>query len=370
MKTRNICFLLIISSYFSFSQKLSLKIIDLKPSKQENIFPEVFFANKPKISEKINVFLQLEYLSHLPNKFDKNPFVDVTYSSNSSGITSLMGWKIKKNTANILSLEISGETTGAYSEYFERYENFDLRNGNLILIKNLFNKNNQNLLAKKINLVVKKTISDYLKEIKLPKKNKVTKEEQDTFGDQILLYESCLKETEDYKLDLEYYKFYFNKTGITFVCGRCSNHAMRAIDDLDTYSINLTNKEIDKYLTVYGRNLINGSQDSSTTNSPEGKLFKGKINDKYLITALINRINNDGSLEMKYWYDKVKQPIELDGKFENNHFSLNENTNDLKSQETSKTGSIEADFINPNKIIGTWTNESTKEILKLELEEY
>jgi hexokinase len=70
---------------------------------------------------------------------------------------------------------------------------------------------------------------------------------------------------------------------------------------------------------------------------------------------------------MYYWYDMVKIPIEWSGKFQNMHFSLTEYNTDIKID--MPTAKIEAQMIN-NKIIGTWKNEKTKKILKIELEEY
>lgn len=364
MKNKLIILILIIVSMKLYSQNNNFKINDLKPSKEESIFPEVFYAKKPKIAEKLNTFLQVEYLSHLPGKFVKNPFENATYSSNRSGITSLFDWKVNKKAGNILSLTISGESTGAYSEGFENYENFDLRNGNSIKMRDVFAKNRSDELVKKLNLVVKNTIANFLKGIKPTKNKKISKFDEETFADQVSLYESCLEGVLDYKL--EYYKFYFTKTGVTFVRERCSNHAMRAIDDLDSYFVNISYKLINNYLTVYGRNLINNKSENSNTNSPEGKIFKGNINNKYPITAMIKNVYDDGSLEMKYWYNKVKEPIEWSGNFKNNHFSMSE----YNVGNNIPIATIEADFIENKKIIGTWTNESTKEVLKLELEEY
>jgi len=167
MKNKLIYILLILISAKIYSQNLDIKITNLKPSKEESIFPEVKCATKPNIEEKINLFLQIEYLSHLPGKFIKNPFENAIYSSNRSGITSLFDWKVNKKMGNILSLTISGESTGAYSEDFDNYENFDLRNGNSIALFNAFAKNGSDELVKKLNLIVKKTITNFLKSYNL-----------------------------------------------------------------------------------------------------------------------------------------------------------------------------------------------------------
>jgi hypothetical protein len=73
---------------------------------------------------------------------------------------------------------------------------------------------------------------------------------------------------------------------------------------------------------------------------------------------------------MQYWYDKKQIPIAWNGNFINNHFSLVEyDKYDEEKQVWIIKASIEADLIN-NKIIGTWTNNQTKEVFKLALTEY
>jgi hypothetical protein len=124
------------------------------------------------------------------------------------------------------------------------------------------------------------------------------------------------------------------------------------------------------YFSKYGLSLLSGDAEVSKTTSPEGKFYKGKINDKYSITALLSKIYPDNSIDMKYWYNKSEMPIIWNGNLINNHFTLLEY--DKYDEEQKKwiiKAKIEADLIN-NKIIGTWTNVETKEIFKLELTEY
>jgi len=192
--------------------------------------------------------------------------------------------------------------------------------------------------------------------------------DEDFSNEQIELYSTCIEDIE--QNTIEYYDYYFEKDSITFVRGRCSNHAMRAIDDLDKFKIKFSYNEIKKYFTKYGLSLLNGETNILEIKSPEGKFYKGKINNKYPITLLLLEIYSDNSLNIQYWYDKNRIPIEWNGNFINNHFSLIEYDNyDEEKQIWIIKAKIEADLIN-NKIIGNWTNIKTNEIFKIELTEY
>jgi hypothetical protein len=51
--------------------------------------------------------------------------------------------------------------------------------------------------------------------------------------------------------------------------------------------------------------LLSGSEKTDRTNLSH-KLYKGKIDGKYRITVLINKVYEDGSFSANYWYDKNK----------------------------------------------------------------
>jgi hypothetical protein len=48
----------------------------------------------------------------------------------------------------------------------------------------------------------------------------------------------------------------FWKDKLTFVAGRCSNHAMRALDDLGSHVVEFSYKELEKYWSPYAKNLL------------------------------------------------------------------------------------------------------------------
>jgi hypothetical protein len=336
-----------------------ISISDLKPVSEEYKFPVVHFAKNKTIEEKINTFLQLESLEHLPGVYKKSPFENVRPADGSiSGTTSFYGWNRNKTIPEILSLALEGEYVGAYPEGFTIYFNFDTGTGNKISLKDLFTENGQGAIVRMLNENVSKTIKDHLDSLKnKPLSPPANDEDVEMRNDAIAMYEDCLETTMDYKLTD--YSFLFDKNNIVFERGRCSNHAMRPLDELDRFSIPMSFTKVKKHLTPYGENLLNSSGKAMSTISPEGKLYKGFINGKYAIGAIISSINEDGSLTMQYWYDKSKTPIEWNGTYSNQHFSMKE----------GDAAQIEADW-KDNKIIGTWTDLKKKQPLKLELIAY
>ncbi|AZA77929.1 hypothetical protein EG347_10560 [Chryseobacterium sp. G0186] len=360
MKKKILFFLLI--SGLGFSQQKNVKISNLPPKTEDSTFPVISYAENPLVESKINTFLQVDQLEYVPNS-GTNPFKLVSTGTTSySNYVYFYDWKKLETPKNILTIGLDGEASGAYPESFSDWKNFDLRTGNLINAQDLFQTNAVKTVENLIGQRIKKRVNDFLKELK-SEKNKA----EDT-EDQIALYEGC--STEAYLDDIRYY---FGKDKLTFVAGRCSNHAMRALDDLDSHEIEFSYKELDKYWSPYIKNLLSGSEKTDQT-SFRNKLYKGKIDGKYPITVLIKRLypNNDrsgiSSFNAEYWYDKNKKLIQWDGTMKGNHISIIEN--DHYSEESSQwipRALIEAEM-KGDKMIGTWQDYKTKKYLTLELE--
>jgi len=354
MKSKILFFLLI--SGFSFSQQKNVTIGNLPPKTEDFNFPLVSYAQHPTIENKINTFLQVDQLEHIPGSEGSPSKLILSGKTSYSNYVYFYSWEKMETPENILSIAIDGEATGAYSEGFSIWKNFDLRTGNIINPKDLFQPNSIKLVENLIQKSIRKEINDFLVSLK----SEATPSEE--VADQISIYEECYT---DYKL--ENIGFYFNKDKIRFIAGRCSNHAMRAVDELGDHVVDVSYKDLDKYWSPFAKNLLSGSEKVDKT-SVDHQLYKGKIDGKYPITVLIDQIYDDGSFSAKYWYDKNKKLIEWSGKLKGNHISVIEN--DYYSEETSQwivKALVEAD-LQGNKITGTWQDDKTKKYLKLELE--
>lgn len=355
MRSKILFFLLL--SGLSFSQQKNVKITDLKPKTEDSVFPLVSYSENPRVENKINTFLQVDQLEYIPGA-EGNPFKLVSAGKTSySNYVYFYSWEKLETPKNILSIALDGEASGAYPESFSIWKNFDLRTGNFINAKDLFQANSIKIVENLIQKQVKKEVDDFLSQLKSEKNP------SEEVLDQIAIYEECFT-----AFTLEDIGYYFGKDKIRFIAGRCSNHAMRALDELDSHVVEFPYKELDKYWSPYAKNLLSGSEQIDKR-SLSNTLYKGKIDGKYPITVLIKKIYDDGGFSAVYWYDKNKKLIEWNGKIQGNHISLVES--DYYSEEARQwmlRGLIEAD-LQGNKIIGTWQDYKTEKYLNLELEE-
>lgn len=349
-------FFILISS-LCFSQQKTVKITDLQPKSEDFNFPKISYPEKPLVENKINTFLQVDQLEYVPSS-EVSPSKLVSSGKTSySNYVYFYSWEKLETPKNILSIAIDGEASGAYPEGFSIWKNFDLRTGNFINAKDLFQPGSFKTIENLIQKNVKKEINDFLIQLKSEKNP------SEEVSEQISMYEDCFT-----NYTLEGIEYYFAKDKIRFIAGRCSNHAMRALDDLGSHVIEFPYKQLEKHWSSYAKNLLSDSEKIDKT-SLDNKLYKGKIDGKYPITVLINQVYTDGSFSAKYWYDKNKKLIQWDGKLKGNHISIIEN--DYYSEETNQwifKALVEAD-VQGNKIIGTWQDYKTKKYLKLELEE-
>ncbi|MFC3159313.1 hypothetical protein SAMN05443633_103232 [Chryseobacterium arachidis] len=356
MKKKFLFFLLI--SGLIFSQQKNITIKNLSPKTESFAFPQVSYPQNPRIENKINTFLQVDQLEHIPGAGGS------TSQAASSGKTfyskySYFYWEKMESPKNILSIAMDGEFSGANPEDFSIWRNFDLRTGNLINVKDLFQPNAVKTIEDLIQKSIKKEISDFLAQLKAEKNP--TQE----ILDQIALYEGCYTHHT-----LGGVGYYFAENKIRFIAGRCANRAKRQLDELDYYVIEFPYQELEKYWSPYAKNLLSDSDKIDAT-SLSHKLYKGTIDGKYPITVLIGDVYGEGELSVsaKYWYDHKKKLIEWHGNLKGNHLSLLES--DYYSEETRMwilKAAIEAD-LKGNKITGSWQDEKTKKYLKLELEE-
>ncbi|MBV8327942.1 hypothetical protein [Chryseobacterium sp.] len=359
---KTILFFLLVSG-LGFSQQKNVKISNLPPKTEDFVFPVISYSDQPKVEYKINTFLQVDELEYVPGSQISPSKLVSTGTTSFSNYIYYYSWKKIETPKNILSIGMDGEASGAYPESFAIWKNFDLRTGNFINAEDLFQPDSVKIVEGIIRQKVKKRISDFLVRLK------AEKNPPDETKDQIAMYEDCFTEHT-----LEDIRYFFGKDKLTFVAGRCSNHAMRALDELDSHEIELSYKELDTYWSAYTRNLLNGSDKTEKT-SFRNKLYKGKIDGKYPVTVLVTRFypadNNSGvkAFHAEYWYDKSKKLIQWDGQMKGNHISITENDHyDDATSQWIPRAFVEAE-INGNKVTGTWQDAKTKKYLNLELEE-
>ncbi len=346
-----------------FSQKNGVTVANLQPKSQGNVFPKVSIIGNRKAEVKINFFLQYNWLDFIPNS-SKNPFKNLTKTKYAIRPLNFYSWEKMDSPSTILTLKLDGDATGAYTEEFISFENFDIKNGNTVNIKDVFTLKGFEKVQKLVNETIKSEIDEFVNFAKNQLKNEKNKENINLLEEQIFLYQTC----KPNNYPLQYVQYYFLKNKMIFVRERCSAHVNRAIDDLDDFEVSFSFKELKPYLSDYGKELLFESKNVDEF-SIENRIFKGRINNSN-VTFVVGNIFEDGSLQISYWYDNYKEKIELRGSFKNKHFSLIENDyHDENLHRWIPRALIEAD-LKGKKIIGTWQDYKTKEYLKLELNEY
>lgn len=349
--------LFLLISALGFGQQKNVMIIDLPPKTENFVFPVISYPQNPKAADKINTYLQVDQLEYIPGSGGEPSALVSSGKTSYSNYVYFYSWEKLPTPENILSIALDGEASGAYPEGFKIWKNFDLRTGNLINAKNLFQPTAVKTMEDMIRKKVRKRINDFLTDLKLQKNP------SEEVQDEIAMYEECFT-----NYTLGSIQYYFTKDKIKFIAERCSNYAMRALDDLDTHEVDFTYKELDKYWSPYAKNLLSGSKQVDQTGF-SNKLYHGKIDGKYPVTVLMGDVYPDGSFSAKYWYDKNKKLIEWHGKAKGNHISLVESGEySEEAQQWMVKALIEAD-LKGDKVSGTWRDEKTRRYLQLELEQ-
>ena len=270
-------------------------------------------------------------------------------------------FSVLRNDDRILTLEVQGEACGAYCENYSMRYNFDVATGRMISALDLFTHAGGAELFKQ-NLTKRvaeyeKAITDLEKEAEINHKNTdKSKSEAEDDKERIemtrSMYESCAEamRSPDYG---KYYSFAdahslkIGSESITFVYGRCSNHAMRALDDVGHQEITYKIADLAPYFTAYGKYLLMNGPQAAPRPEPYGQILQGRVG-RATITLALSELNSDSSLGGSYFYGKYRVPIELSGKVNGNIIELNEFGNGNSPamiRATIKEGRLEGQWI-------------------------
>jgi hypothetical protein len=344
--------------------------------KFEMEFPFVILENKIA-SDRINLFLHQAILHTLPPEKYSGERIDFGFSDYSD--LSLAGIQLMRE-GRVLSVTVTVEGCGAYCESSDSQFEFDTRTGRVLTINEIIKKDSISKIAKTVAKANSKKIKNFLVQLEKNKekinKQKNIKDKHTVDGrdleeveGQIAMYEQCL---ENYNPEKEF-SFYgkysdpgqmtIGDLGISFSQGKCSNHAMRALDDLWELVHTIKNEDMRPYLTDYGKYIVlgEGSGEVPAIN-PYSQLYRGKIGNKIDIIMHLGNLNKkdgDGDYsalnDYKYFYTKYRKPIELEllKKSENGEFVLTEHRSEAD-------GSTFAKFtfkIKNGKLVGQWSSK-------------
>jgi hypothetical protein len=250
---------LFLFSLLSFSIEAQVKVtsIQLRGSNSSWLsysFPLIQHSNKI-VAKKINSYLQKEILDNSRIETEVNKiFENCRYINNDSihqSGYSEINFSVEVNNSRLLSITFQMESTGAYSENYPLYYNFDLQTGDIIDIKKLFSATSIAQIKKGLIDERKKRIEDAIKEIRQNYSDSAFREDSSWIYE---TYAECNKETEEQNILIK-------KNSILFYKEYCFPHVARPFDtDLD---IELSFLNLQRYFTLSTKSLLLKSKRST-----------------------------------------------------------------------------------------------------------
>ena len=234
--------------------------------------------------------------------------------------TSSVEYKILRNDDRVLTISAGVEGCGAYCESATQDFNFDATNGRVLALDELFTSRGLRDLALRLR---KERERRYAAQIRTLKQTLAAQhghhakaaDVEDT-QQRLDFNEACLDEQKarepasealpdvDFTLPAG--------QGVVITAGRCSNHAVRALDDVDAVSLAIAPADLSPWMTPYGKALVLGAGDAPAPASPFGQVLHGKIGAAS-VTLKLARPNADDSVSGTYYDDKYRHPIGIFG---------------------------------------------------------
>ncbi len=287
-------------------------------------------SDNAKLAQRINNSLFLEMLelpapARLQDGLKEkqvqegiSPIADITF-------------EVGRNDERILALSVGAEGCGAYCENYTTFFNFDAATGRRVVAEDIFTTVGGAKLFKQLNAArlarVKAEIAKTRKEAKAENGKPQSKEDQETFSNKIEMYQRCIAAMTDPEMakywNLGSDKMKIGSDAITFVRGRCSNHALRALDDIDDMDNAFPIKDLTPHLSVYGNALLLGGGNAVPGGGPFNQVLVGKVGQSP-ITIRLGPRNSDDSVSGIYYYDRYRTPIALFGKLSGGVLTLEE----------------------------------------------
>lgn len=319
-------------------------------------FPVLRSEANPEAAWRINTVLHYRSLEKVFREDDTARFSAVFPPEGEFHGSSEFSFDIIANNERYFSVAIGSAFTGAYSEYFTLYYNFDAKTGQPVYLNDLFAESVIADFSQWVSDDISTQIQDFLNEIDPEDPNGFGMDQYDMYAECLSYYETASPLSDEY--------FYLTDSTITFVKGRCSNHMMAAMDELWEFHEDYNLAEVKELMSDNGLALMQGNAMKAEEYSiPAGKLLQGKIGGKYPVTLLIRNtyLNHYSGV---YWYDKVGKPISLYGKYieEQGFLEIDEKVDD------KVTGTMTLSPMKDGSLEGEWTSADGSRTFEIRLE--
>lgn len=301
--------LLLSSSVLAAQVKISEISYNYPDSKEKQyLLPWITIKDNPDAARRINDYIFSRFVSHLPGKAPQATLNRLA-KAGMDPVASL-SWSQVEKTPRILTLDIFAEGCGAYCESWDTFLSFDLRSGTLINLDDVVMPGTRPRLNEIVRTDVRKQITTFIAQQKaLSKEDREL--EDDEYVDYQEFYSYCLADTETGTHYADTFSLAKNK--FIFHNGRCSNHASRALDVLDTFTSKIPTADMQGQLTPYGLNLLGIASAKATPPPPSlnGRLLYGTLGEKTAV--VLNVTCRENTLDGAYFYNRFGAAIELHG---------------------------------------------------------
>ncbi len=329
-----------------FCQSFRIKDISQEYDGLKYSFPLLDSTNK--IACKINDCIQMQSLYKKYSSQDEQVLSEIQ----SRKYIKTTSFQVFTNNSHLLSIQIiSG---------FEWHDNFNVQNGELIDLRNLFTNDGYEILVKKTQAILQSRVSDKLKSLK-----------------------SCIRLSaldslntifNNYILDRYFSSFYVQNDSLTLPYYECSSiseiNGLSRKDNIN-WNVKFPKTELESLFSDFGKCVFNKSGNISNYyfNDSNYLFLKGRNDNKYPITMFLcfsynKRFRNYDIDESGYWYNSVGKRIDLQGTKDDNNFKLqvyNVMSQEIETFQFTQKG---------EKYIGVWSNLKTNKELKFEAEKY
>lgn len=226
-----------------------------------------------------------------------------------------VGFEVLANNGRLLSLTLTFEGCGAYCEIYSRNFTFDAASGRRVWPNDLFTGKGMKAIA---GILLKQRTAQIQAAIRENESGAKEARKRAGKGDDELaegleqmneMFRSCdaLNEPEvansDYGVAAD--------GSIVFRTGRCSNHAMRALDNLYEFENRFTPSALAAHMTPYGKAVLLGQGKVNLPPSPRNQALRGHVGKSAITFFLDEPYPGAGYAEAVYFYDKHGSAIPL-----------------------------------------------------------
>lgn len=299
---------------------------------------------------------------------------------------------VSRHDDRTLTIAFDNEGCGAYCENYSTWYSFDLQDGSLLTAANLFTPQGMRALATRLRQTqitrYRQQLATLGKERKVAqarrtspaaKKSPPSQEDLRDLDDRIALNQSCLDDQQARAREATsltgeqtptlfgysgYNPFELSAKAFKLTAGRCSNHAMRALDDVGDVTMSVPYPVLAPWLTAYGKAVLLNEGNAPPAERVFGQVLHGTMASNTAITMLLEKGNSD-AISGSYFYDRIRTPIALNGSQTGQTLELTEAMKDKPGQpEKTATFSLRK---TGNDLKGQWASQAANKTLDVRL---